>query len=783
LSAGTNNKCINAYLAKGVILFLLCFFLKAQAQSSQAVVNGANTAAVTFGSGCTYNWTNSNPAIGLAASGTGDIASFKAINNTNSPITAIITATPEVSGFAYIACYGSALGGYIDVINTTTDIRVRTIPITAYPQGITVSKDGDVVYTTNQNSGRNIKILTETNTVTPYTATGYGIALAPDDNTYYYTSGTGNSLFAVNTTTNNTAVINVGTNPYGVAVNSDGSRVYVANNGSNTVSVVNTVNNSVATIPIGTGFKPYGIAIAKTTNEELVYVTNPGNNTVTVFQGSNNGILAVIPVGVQPIGVTSTPDGATVYVTNKGDNTVSVINTTTNKVITTISVGSNPIGISVTPDGKKVYVANSGSSNVSVISTATNTVSVNVDVYDRPESFGNFIPKGDCQAVTFTITINPTPTTATITANGSLSSLNTVYGTPSTAATFTVSGTTLTAGILVTPPPGFEVSIDDITFSNTVTIPVGPGGNVSSVTVFIRLKANAPATIYSGDVVLSTPGALNAIIATGGGAVAKTQLNITATNANKPYGTSLTVVTGSTNFTTSGLQNGETIGSVTLTYGAGGSLNAALGTYPGSITPSAPTGGTFLVSNYTVNPFAGDLTVNKAPLIITADNKTRDFGMPDPVFTVTYSGFASNEGPAQLTTQPVATTTTTINSLPGQYAITAIGASATNYTITYVPGILTINPVVQPITVPNAFTPNNDGINDTWEIKYLASSYPNCTVEVFNRYSERVYFSYGYAVAWNGKYKGTNLPFGTYYYVINTRANIKPFAGYLTIVR
>ncbi|MGF7077804.1 MBG domain-containing protein [Mucilaginibacter sp. UYCu711] len=784
MSTGTNNKRIATYLATGIILALLCSFFKVQAQqSNQTVVNGANTAAVNFGSGCTYNWTNSNPTIGLAASGTGDIAAFKAINNTNSPITATITATPDISGFAYIACYGTALGGYIDVINTTTDVKVRTIPINAYPQGITVSKNGDVVYTTNQNAGKNIKILTETNTVSPYTATGYGIALAPDENTYYYTSGSGSSLFAVNTITNNTAIINVGNNPYGVAVNSDGSRVYVANNGSNTVSVVNTVNNSVATIPIGLGFKPYGIAIAKTPNEELVYVTNSGNNTVTVFKGSNNGLLAVIPVGTQPVGVASSPDGAFVYVTNKGDNTVSVINTTANTVTKTITVGSNPVGVSVTPDGKKVYVANSGSSTVSVINTATNVLSVNVDVYNKPESFGNFIPKGDCQAVTFTITVNPTPTTATITTNGSLSALNTVYGTPSTAATFTVSGTTLTAGILVTPPSGFEVSIDDITFGNTITIPVGPGGKVSAVTVFIRLKANAGAGTYFGDVVLSTPGALNATIATNSSSIAKAQLNITATNANKPYGTPLTVVTGSTNFTWSGLQNGETIGSVTLTYGAGGSLNAALGTYPGSITPSAPTDGTFLVGNYTVNPFAGDLTVNKAPLIITADNKTRDFGAPDPIFTVTYSGFASNEGAAQLTTQPVATTTATINSLPGQYAITVTGASAINYTITYVPGIFTINPVVQPITVPNAFTPNNDGINDTWEIKYLASSYPNCTVEVFNRYNERVYFSNGYAVAWNGEYMGTNLPFGTYYYVINTHTNIKSFAGYLTIIR
>jgi gliding motility-associated-like protein len=190
-----------------------------------------------------------------------------------------------------------------------------------------------------------------------------------------------------------------------------------------------------------------------------------------------------------------------------------------------------------------------------------------------------------------------------------------------------------------------------------------------------------------------------------------------------------------------------------------------------------------LISNYILNPFNGDLAVNKALLTITADDKTRNFGEPDPVFTITYTGFVNNEGIAQLTTQAVATTTATINSLPGQYPINVIGALATNYAITYVPGVFTIVPVIQPIAVPNAFTPNNDGINDTWEIKYLASSYPNCTVEVFNRYSERVYFSNGYTVAWNGKYNGANLPFGTYYYVINPRSNVKPFSGYLTIIR
>jgi len=58
---------------------------------------GEPTGALTFtGSvtGTIYSWTNTNTAIGLAASGTGSIANFIAANNTGAPITASITVTP-----------------------------------------------------------------------------------------------------------------------------------------------------------------------------------------------------------------------------------------------------------------------------------------------------------------------------------------------------------------------------------------------------------------------------------------------------------------------------------------------------------------------------------------------------------------------------------------------------------------------------------------------------------------------------------------------------------------
>jgi gliding motility-associated-like protein len=84
--------------------------------------------------------------------------------------------------------------------------------------------------------------------------------------------------------------------------------------------------------------------------------------------------------------------------------------------------------------------------------------------------------------------------------------------------------------------------------------------------------------------------------------------------------------------------------------------------------------------------------------------------------------------------------------------------------------------------VPNAFSPNGDGINDTWRIKYL-ESYPGATVEVYNRYGQIVYHSLGYSVDWDGTYNGRPLPVATYYYIINPRNGREVITGSVTILK
>ncbi|WP_029280167.1 T9SS C-terminal target domain-containing protein [Pedobacter borealis] len=90
--------------------------------------------------------------------------------------------------------------------------------------------------------------------------------------------------------------------------------------------------------------------------------------------------------------------------------------------------------------------------------------------------------------------------------------------------------------------------------------------------------------------------------------------------------------------------------------------------------------------------------------------------------------------------------------------------------------------VLQVLNPPNTFTPNGDNVNDTWIIKYL-ESYPNATVEIFNRNGNRVFFSAGYKIPFDGNYQNEPLPVGVYYYIINPRNGRKTITGPLTIIR
>ncbi len=92
---------------------------------------------------------------------------------------------------------------------------------------------------------------------------------------------------------------------------------------------------------------------------------------------------------------------------------------------------------------------------------------------------------------------------------------------------------------------------------------------------------------------------------------------------------------------------------------------------------------------------------------------------------------------------------------------------------------MTVQRLPQP---PNTFTPNGDGINDRWEIRFL-DQYPGAVIEIYSANQQLVYRNVGYTKPWDGSVNGQPLPTGTYYYVVDTKNKRGRLAGYVTIIR
>jgi gliding motility-associated-like protein len=94
----------------------------------------------------------------------------------------------------------------------------------------------------------------------------------------------------------------------------------------------------------------------------------------------------------------------------------------------------------------------------------------------------------------------------------------------------------------------------------------------------------------------------------------------------------------------------------------------------------------------------------------------------------------------------------------------------------------TIIKVSPEIKIPNTFTPNGDGVNDQWDIQGLIA-YEHASVDIFNRWGQKVFHSIGYGNPWDGSYNAKPLPVSTYYYVIDTKMYGQVLSGSVTIIR
>lgn len=113
---------------------------------------------------------------------------------------------------------------------------------------------------------------------------------------------------------------------------------------------------------------------------------------------------------------------------------------------------------------------------------------------------------------------------------------------------------------------------------------------------------------------------------------------------------------------------------------------------------------------------------------------------------------------------------------PGQYTLEVEDASGCKAGTLYV-----VVPYCSPPVPPNAFSPNGDGINDIWTVGGLEDD-PNAVIHVYNRYGTAVFEGSAQKPSWNGKFEGTDVPAGIYYFVV-TKKSVRSQTGSLALIR
>ena len=182
-------------------------------------------------------------------------------------------------------------------------------------------------------------------------------------------------------------------------------------------------------------------------------------------------------------------------------------------------------------------------------------------------------------------------------------------------------------------------------------------------------------------------------------------LVVTADSFSKDYGQTLTF--NGQQFTSTGLLNGDTIGGVTLTS-AGAAPTASVVGGPYAVDASNATGGTFTAANYAISYATGTVTVVPVALLVTASDASKIYGdtatFAPTAFSV--SGLRNGETAATvLESSAGAAAAATVAG--GPYAIAASNLAggtftASNYVISYAPGVLTITPAALLVTANNA---------------------------------------------------------------------------------
>ncbi|WP_207429040.1 YDG domain-containing protein [Pedobacter sp. SYSU D00535] len=223
---------------------------------------------------------------------------------------------------------------------------------------------------------------------------------------------------------------------------------------------------------------------------------------------------------------------------------------------------------------------------------------------------------------------------------------------------------------------------DDVTVSGTATYADEKAGTSKTITVATFVLAGTDKDNYN----------LTTTSETTTGAITAKPITV-ALNASpaisKTYDGTVAATLADANYSLTGVEAGDVVSvSGTATYDT---KDAGRG--------KTVTAGSFVLAgadkdNYNVTTRSATISssILKAPLTITAENKEKFQGLPLPSFTAAYTGFVNNETAAVLATPPTFSTIADAMSPAGPYPIVVSGATAVNYEIMHVDGILTVKP-------------------------------------------------------------------------------------------
>lgn len=425
--------------------------------TSQVVCNASQTAPVTFTGTITntiFEWVNSTPSVGLAASSTGDIAAFVATNNTSNPVTATITVTPKVNN-----CAGTPQTFTITVnpaptvafsqnnqtvcsntvtaaVSLTSTTQSAAITWTAnIPTGITGAVANGTTTIPSQTLINNTSLpLTITYTATAATTGGSTCPGAPSVYTIIVTP----VPFVNGTQQTNTC--------------SDIALNYIPDN-SNGNNMPNGVTFTWAA-PAGTGFTGGLVQNTPQTslNQTLVNTTNAtvtATYTITPHFNGCTGVPFTVAVTINPAAVIP---NAVQTICNNGTFTFNPTTTATIMPAGTVYNWASPAG-NITGG-----MAGSGQSVVTGMLTNTTAIPQTAIYTITPVS-----PQGNCNGAPFTltVTVNPQFTVSAVVSNFNGFQISSA-GANDGAVNITPTGGTGTYTYNWTGPNGFTASSQDV---------------------------------------------------------------------------------------------------------------------------------------------------------------------------------------------------------------------------------------------------------------------------------------------------------------------------------